>query len=146
MHSNSYNYKSTFSVEIVPICKVGRGHLCPESCFPYTNCMCFDLTLQDNVVCLSPHLAQSMGNMGQVCVCVQVTSTVHLIDPRTLQSEYIQNRTDVGLDLGTDPCRDTHLRTQEGSTEHVPGKAGRHSQSARGSVRRLLSSSRALQS
>lgn len=43
---------------------------------------------QDNVVCLSPRLAQSLGNMGQVCVCVRVTSTIHLIDPNTLQSEY----------------------------------------------------------
>lgn len=42
---------------------------------------------QDNVVCLSPRLAQSLGNMGQVCVCVRVTSTIHLIDPNTLQSE-----------------------------------------------------------
>lgn len=46
------------------------------------------LVLQDNVVCLSPRLAQSLGNMGQVCVCVRVTSTIHLIDPNTLQSEY----------------------------------------------------------
>ncbi|KAL4647647.1 60S ribosomal export protein NMD3 isoform X1 [Arapaima gigas] len=60
VHSNTYNYKSTFSVEIVPICK-------------------------DNVVCLSPRLAQSLGNMGQVCVCIRVTSTIHLIDPNTLQ-------------------------------------------------------------
>ena len=43
---------------------------------------------QDNVVCLSPRLAQSLGNMGQVCVCIHVTSTVHLIDPNTLQREY----------------------------------------------------------
>lgn len=43
---------------------------------------------QDNVVCLSPRLAQSLGNLGQVCVCIQVTSTVHLIDPKTLQREY----------------------------------------------------------
>jgi len=43
---------------------------------------------QDNVVCLSPRLAQSLGNMGQVCVCIRVTSAIHLIDPRTLQSEY----------------------------------------------------------
>lgn len=42
---------------------------------------------QDNVVCLSPRLAQSLGNMGQVCVCVRVTSTIHLIDPTTLQSK-----------------------------------------------------------
>lgn len=46
------------------------------------------LVPQDNVVCLSPRLAQSLGNMGQVCVCVRVTSTIHLIDPNTLQSEY----------------------------------------------------------
>lgn len=43
---------------------------------------------QDNVVCLPPRLAQSLGNMGQVCVCVRVTSAIHLIDPRTLQGEY----------------------------------------------------------
>ncbi|CDQ78929.1 unnamed protein product [Oncorhynchus mykiss] len=56
IHSNTFNYKSTYSIEIVPVCK-------------------------DNVVCLSPRLAQSLGNMGQVCVCARVTSTIHLIDP-----------------------------------------------------------------
>ncbi|XP_051521138.1 60S ribosomal export protein NMD3 isoform X1 [Myxocyprinus asiaticus] len=60
VHSNTYNYKSTFSLEIVPVCK-------------------------DNVVCLSPRLAQSLGNMGQLCVCIRVTSAIHLIDPNTLQ-------------------------------------------------------------
>lgn len=45
------------------------------------------VSLQDNVVCLSPRLAQSLGNMGQVCVCIRVTSSIHLIDPNTLQSE-----------------------------------------------------------
>lgn len=43
--------------------------------------------LQDNVVCLSPKLAQSLGNMSQICVCIRVTSTIRLIDPRTLQSK-----------------------------------------------------------
>lgn len=52
-----------------------------DPCFPGSS------GYQDNVVCLSPRLAQSLGNMGQVCVCVRVTSTIHLIDPRTLQSE-----------------------------------------------------------
>ncbi|XP_078524222.1 60S ribosomal export protein NMD3 [Lissotriton helveticus] len=60
IHSNTFNYKSTFSLEIVPICK-------------------------DNLVCLSPRLAQSLGNMGQICICARVTSTIHLIDPNTLQ-------------------------------------------------------------
>uniref|UniRef100_A0A8B9SR53 60S ribosomal export protein NMD3 n=1 Tax=Anas platyrhynchos TaxID=8839 RepID=A0A8B9SR53_ANAPL len=68
VHSNVYNYKSTFSVEIVPICK-------------------------DNVVCLSPKLAQSLGNMSQICVCIRVTSTVHLIDPSTLQIAEIDGNT-----------------------------------------------------
>uniref|UniRef100_A0A8C2JHG1 60S ribosomal export protein NMD3 n=1 Tax=Cyprinus carpio TaxID=7962 RepID=A0A8C2JHG1_CYPCA len=64
VHTNTYNYKSTFSVEIVPVCK-------------------------DNVVCLSPRLAQSLGNMGQVCVCIRVTSSIHLIDPNTLQRQIL---------------------------------------------------------
>ncbi|CAJ0934540.1 unnamed protein product, partial [Ranitomeya imitator] len=68
IHSNSYNYKSTFSVEIVPVCK-------------------------DNVVCLSPKLAQSLGNMSQICVCVRVTSAVHLIDPNTLQIAEVDGNT-----------------------------------------------------
>lgn len=48
---------------------------------------------QDNVVCLSPRLAQSLGNMGQVCVCIRVTSSIHLIDPNTLQSELLHTHT-----------------------------------------------------
>ncbi|KAM7248511.1 hypothetical protein CapIbe_000550 [Capra ibex] len=68
IHSNTYNYKSTFSVEIVPICK-------------------------DNVVCLSPKLAQSLGNMNQICVCIRVTSVIHLIDPNTLQVADIDGNT-----------------------------------------------------
>uniref|UniRef100_A0A8C4ZB72 60S ribosomal export protein NMD3 n=1 Tax=Gadus morhua TaxID=8049 RepID=A0A8C4ZB72_GADMO len=68
IHSNTFNYKSTYSLEIVPICK-------------------------DNVVCLPPRLAQSLGNMGQVCVCVRVTSAIHLIDPRTLQIAEVDGST-----------------------------------------------------
>lgn len=41
VHSNTYNYKFTFSVEIVPICK-------------------------DNIVCLPHKLAQSLGNIRSV--------------------------------------------------------------------------------
>uniref|UniRef100_A0A8C1YLR8 60S ribosomal export protein NMD3 n=1 Tax=Cyprinus carpio TaxID=7962 RepID=A0A8C1YLR8_CYPCA len=68
VHSNTYNYKSTFSAELVPVCK-------------------------DNVVCLSPRLAQSLGNMGQVCVCIRVTSSIHLIDPNTLQIAEVDGNT-----------------------------------------------------
>ncbi len=63
IHNNTHNYKHSFAVDIVPICK-------------------------DNVVCLPAKLAQSLGNLGQVLVCIRVTTTVHLIDPNTLQSEW----------------------------------------------------------
>jgi len=60
IHNNTYNYKFTFSVEIVPICK-------------------------DQVVCLPVKLAQSLGNIGQIAVCQRVTTAMHLIDPNSLQ-------------------------------------------------------------
>ena len=61
-HSNTYNYKYTFSVEVVPICK-------------------------DNIVCLPLKLAQQLGNIDPLCVCTRVTETISLINPATLQSE-----------------------------------------------------------
>ncbi|XP_077990802.1 60S ribosomal export protein NMD3-like [Glandiceps talaboti] len=59
-HNNTYNYKITHSVEIVPVCK-------------------------DNIVCLPPKLAHSLGNISQICICLRVSNLVHLIDPSTLQ-------------------------------------------------------------
>lgn len=60
IHSNIANYKTTFSVELVPICK-------------------------DNVVCISKKLARSLGNISQLCVVFRVTRSIHLIDPLSLQ-------------------------------------------------------------
>jgi nonsense-mediated mRNA decay protein 3 len=68
IHNNSFNYKQTYSAEIVPICK-------------------------DNIVCLPPKLAQSLGNMGQICLCNRVTQTVYLIDPQTLQLAEVSGTT-----------------------------------------------------
>ncbi|XP_070533793.1 60S ribosomal export protein NMD3-like [Ptychodera flava] len=59
-HSNTYNYKFTYSVEIVPVCK-------------------------DNVVCLPPKVAHSLGSISQICVCQRVSNLIHLIDPVSLQ-------------------------------------------------------------
>jgi len=59
-HSNTYNYKFTFSVEIVPICK-------------------------DSIVCLPKNLAHQLGGISQICVVIRVTNTVHIIDPSTAQ-------------------------------------------------------------
>ena len=67
MSSNVYNYKYTFSVEVVPVCK-------------------------DNVVCLPPKLAHSLGGIGQICVVQKVTSLVHIIDPTTCQCKYSKSR------------------------------------------------------
>ncbi|EDV23283.1 uncharacterized protein TRIADDRAFT_27425, partial [Trichoplax adhaerens] len=64
-HSNIYNYKYTFSVEIVPICK-------------------------DDVVCLPLKVANSLGNIGQLLICTQITNTIHLTDPTTLQTVSVQ--------------------------------------------------------
>lgn len=60
IHSNVFNYKHTFSVEIAPVCK-------------------------DDIVCLPLSLARSLGSMNQISICLRVTSIIHLIDPTTLQ-------------------------------------------------------------
>uniref|UniRef100_A0A915JKI9 60S ribosomal export protein NMD3 n=1 Tax=Romanomermis culicivorax TaxID=13658 RepID=A0A915JKI9_ROMCU len=58
--NNTYDYKHNYSVEIVPVCK-------------------------DNIVCLSKKCAQSLGNIGRLCVCYRVSNAIHLIDPNTAQ-------------------------------------------------------------
>lgn len=63
-HSNTYNYKYTFAVEIVPICK-------------------------DDVVCLPLATARALGNIGQLCIVVRVTQQILLIDPFTLKSIFL---------------------------------------------------------
>eukprot|EP00050_Salpingoeca_kvevrii_P020433 m.98544 g.98544 ORF g.98544 m.98544 type:complete len:457 (+) comp8864_c0_seq1:49-1419(+) len=60
IHTNSFNYKFTFSVEIVPICK-------------------------DDIVCLSPQLARQCGNISPLLICDRVGTTLHFVDPFTLQ-------------------------------------------------------------
>ncbi|KAL3891578.1 hypothetical protein ACJMK2_003834 [Sinanodonta woodiana] len=60
IHNNTFNYKHTFSVEIVPICK-------------------------DSVVCLPPKVAQNLGSINPICVCCKVAQMIHFIDPNTLQ-------------------------------------------------------------
>ena len=74
-HSNTSNYKFTYSVEIVPVCK-------------------------DDLVCIPRPLAKAWGNityvLGNRCLCVanmirplticsRVGNTIHLLDPNTLQ-------------------------------------------------------------
>ena len=63
VHSNVYNYKHTFSVEIVPICK-------------------------DDIVCLPHQTAQTLGNISQICIITRVTNLIYLIDPFSLRSKF----------------------------------------------------------
>lgn len=63
IHSNVYNYKFTFSVEIVPLSK-------------------------DSIVCLPKKLTQSLGSISPICLVQRVTSTMHLIDAYTGQGVY----------------------------------------------------------
>ena len=58
-HDNVYNYKHNFSIEIVPVCR-------------------------ENIVALPKKLAQSLGNLSQLCICIHVTNLITLIDPFTL--------------------------------------------------------------
>uniref|UniRef100_A0A1A9X037 60S ribosomal export protein NMD3 n=1 Tax=Glossina brevipalpis TaxID=37001 RepID=A0A1A9X037_9MUSC len=60
IHSNNYNYKYTWSVEIVPLSK-------------------------DSAVCLSKKLRQQLGNLSPICLIHKVASGIHLIDPLTAQ-------------------------------------------------------------
>ncbi|XP_039958387.1 60S ribosomal export protein NMD3 [Bactrocera neohumeralis] len=60
IHSNNFNYKYTWSVEIAPLSK-------------------------DSAVCLSKKLRQQLGNLSPVCLVYKVATGIHLIDPMTAQ-------------------------------------------------------------
>ena len=61
MQNSTTNYKSTYSVEIVPICK-------------------------DDLVCLPRKVAASLSNIGQLVLCNRIGNSVHFIDPLTLHT------------------------------------------------------------
>lgn len=63
IHSNTYNCKYTFAVDIVPISK-------------------------DSLVCLPKKLAQQLGSISQICLVSRVAATIHLIDPLNAQSMF----------------------------------------------------------
>lgn len=62
IHSNVYNYKFTYSVEIVPISK-------------------------DSIVCLSKKTSQQLAGISPLALVYRVTNSIHLIDPLTNQSK-----------------------------------------------------------
>ncbi|KAG5329708.1 hypothetical protein C0989_009343 [Termitomyces sp. Mn162] len=63
MHSNTTNFKFTYSIEIIPICK-------------------------DDLILIPPKQAKYLFNLSNLSpppICTHVGNSVHLIDPATLQ-------------------------------------------------------------
>jgi len=67
IHSNNFNYKYSWSVEIAPLSK-------------------------DSAVCLSKKLRQQLGNLSPVCLIHKVATGIHLIDPLTAQISEISGQ------------------------------------------------------
>ena len=67
-HSNTANFKYTYSVEIVPVCK-------------------------DDLVALPSKLARSLSNISPLTLCSRVGNSLHLLDPATLQSVELPSAT-----------------------------------------------------
>ena len=65
VHTSSYNYKYTFSVEIVPICK-------------------------DDLVCLPPKVAAAHGGISPLVLCTRVTNALTFVDPVSLRSMVLE--------------------------------------------------------
>lgn len=59
--SNVYNYKYTYIIEIVPICR-------------------------DDLVCLPLKLSRSLGSISPLLICYKVSTMIHLVDPITTQA------------------------------------------------------------
>eukprot|EP01135_Chromosphaera_perkinsii_P010457 Nk52_evm20s2133 gene=Nk52_evmTU20s2133 len=66
IQNNTFNYKFTFSTEIVPVCK-------------------------DDIVCLPKVLSKRLANISPLCLCYRVGNSLHLIDPNTLQVAEVTN-------------------------------------------------------
>eukprot|EP00775_Hariotina_reticulata_P007031 gene7031-7245_t len=65
IHTSTYNYKYTFSVEIAPVCK-------------------------DDLICLPAKLASSLGSLGPLVLCSRVTNTITLLDPTNLRTSVME--------------------------------------------------------
>ena len=46
--------------------------------------------LRDNIVCMPKKVAQQLGNMSQIAICLRVSNVITLIDPSNLQMADIQ--------------------------------------------------------
>ncbi|GAA0187395.1 hypothetical protein LIER_34683 [Lithospermum erythrorhizon] len=62
--SSTYNNKFTFSVTIPPVCR-------------------------EDLICLPPTLATSLGNIGPLVICTKVSNSIALLDPLTLRESFL---------------------------------------------------------
>jgi nonsense-mediated mRNA decay protein 3 len=62
VHTSTANYKFTYSVELVPICK-------------------------DDLICLPTKLARSLSDISPLVICTKVSNALQLIDPNSLKGE-----------------------------------------------------------
>jgi len=60
-HSNLYNYKYTFMIEIAPVCK-------------------------DDIIILDKETSQALGGIGPVLLCHKISAKIHLMDPLSQQT------------------------------------------------------------
>uniref|UniRef100_A0A383VQ78 60S ribosomal export protein NMD3 n=1 Tax=Tetradesmus obliquus TaxID=3088 RepID=A0A383VQ78_TETOB len=65
IHTSTYNYKYTFSVEIAPVCK-------------------------DDLICLPAKLASSLGSLGPLVLCSRITNVLTLLDPTNLRAAHME--------------------------------------------------------
>jgi len=65
-HSNTANFKHTYSVEIPPVCK-------------------------DDLIALPRKIAQRLGNISQICLCYRMSSLIHLVDPLSGQGTLLSS-------------------------------------------------------
>ncbi len=68
IHAGTADFKFTYSVELLPICK-------------------------DDLVCLNKSMARSLSNISQLAICTRISNTITLTDPLTGHSAEMRGAT-----------------------------------------------------
>lgn len=67
IHAGTANFKYTYSVEIVPLCK-------------------------DDLVCLPTKVAKALGDISPITICWRVSNSIYLVDPNSLKGKIQQGK------------------------------------------------------
>lgn len=106
-HSNTYNYKYTYSVEIVPVCRVRLGTLLEGPGAVGKPGAERRSAPQDDLICFPSKLATAMGSTSAVTLCARVTNVLSFIDPVSLRIFTLDVRPPATLPL---PCQSVSAR------------------------------------